>query len=124
MNLVSGNMRSGKGGTPVIALPFGEIDAGRWRHVEGGDVLVGIRPHDLSPADNAGDGTERIPAKVHLIEPLGDVTVLDIEAGGTVIKMVLPEEQALAFPTGAELAVAFRPDAAHLFDKESGQSLA
>ena len=40
------------------------------------------------------------------------------------MKMALPEEEALAFPPGAELTVAFRPDAAvHLFDKESGRAL-
>ena len=45
--------------------------------------------------------------EVHLTEPLGDVTILDVEAGGTVMKMALPEEEALAYPAGAELAVAF-----------------
>ncbi|MGI9487065.1 MAG: ABC transporter ATP-binding protein [Geminicoccaceae bacterium] len=123
MNLVPGEMRAADGGAPVIALPFGEIDARRWQDHAGGEVLVGIRPHDLTPADRADDHAHRISAKVHLTEPLGDVTVLDVEAGGTVMKMALPEEEALAFPAGSELAVAFRPDAAHLFDKESGEAL-
>ncbi|MGI9416542.1 MAG: ABC transporter ATP-binding protein [Geminicoccaceae bacterium] len=123
MNLVPGEMRDGDGGSAVISLPFGEVDARRWQNVAAGGVLVGIRPHDLIPAERAGDGTQAIAAKVHLIEPLGDVTVLDVEAGGAVLKMALPEEEALAFPVGAELSVAFRPEAAHLFDRESGQAL-
>ncbi|NJO37566.1 MAG: TOBE domain-containing protein [Rhizobiales bacterium] len=61
--------------------------------------------------------------KVHLTEPLGDVTVLDVEAGGAVLKMALPEEEALIYPVGTEIAVAFRPDAAHLFDQGSGKAL-
>ncbi|MEM9625288.1 MAG: ABC transporter ATP-binding protein [Pseudomonadota bacterium] len=124
MNLVPGEMRGDDSGSPVIALPFGEIDAARWRNLADGDVFLGIRPHDLTPAERAGDGAHRIAGKVHLVEPLGDVTVLDIEASGTVMKMALPEEEALAFPTGADLAVAFQPDAAHLFDRESGRLLA
>ena len=123
MNLVPGELRGGEGGSPVIALPFGDIDASRWRNLDGGDVLVGIRPHDLMPADRAGDDAQAIPARVHLTEPLGDVTVLDVDAGGAVMKMALPEEEALAFPTGSELAIAFRHDAAHLFDRASGRAL-
>ncbi|NJO37567.1 MAG: ABC transporter ATP-binding protein [Rhizobiales bacterium] len=53
MNLVSGAMRSGQGGAAVIALPFGEIDARRWQNQAAGDVLFGLRPHDLVPAVRA-----------------------------------------------------------------------
>ena len=62
-------------------------------------------------------------ATVHLTEPLGDVTVLDIEAGGTVLKMALPEEQALAYPPGHELAIELSLADAHLFNRETGRAL-
>jgi len=123
MNLIEAAMRSGKGGEALLTLPFGDIDAGPWQNHTFGDVLFGIRPHDLIPFERAGEDCHRIDAKVHLTEPLGDVTVLDIEARGAIMKMVLPEEEALSFPTGAELAVAFKPEAGHLFDKESGKAL-
>ncbi len=123
MNLIEGEMRGGGDGSAVIALPFGEVDAARWRNHSASDVLFGIRPHDLLPAARAGEGAHPIDAKVHLTEPLGDVTVLDVEAGGTVLKMALPEQEALAYPVGAELAVAFRPQSAHLFDRESGRAI-
>ncbi|MEZ5932467.1 MAG: ABC transporter ATP-binding protein [Alphaproteobacteria bacterium] len=122
MNLLAGDMQAGKGGDPVIALPFGEIDARRWQNQASGDVLFGIRPHDLLPAKRAGEGAHKLAARVHLTEPLGDVTVLDVDAGGAVLKMALPEEEALAYPVGTELDIAFRADAAHLFDKGSGKA--
>ena len=123
MNLVAGRMQA-RGGEPVVALPFGEMDARRWRNRASGDVLFGIRPHDLVPATGGHEKLPGFSAKVRLTEPLGDVTVLDVEASGAVLKMVLPEEEALAYPPGAELSVALRDDSAHLFDKESGLALA
>ena len=124
MNLVPGTMRSNAKGAPVIALPFGEMDGSRWQNrASGGEVLFGIRPHDLFPATPADDAGPKFATKVHLTEPLGDVTVLDVDAGGAMLKMALPEEEALAYQPGAELSVALRADAAHLFDRESGLAL-
>ena len=125
MNLIDGEIRSGGGGEPVVALPFGDIDGARWRNRPAGEVVFGIRPHDLAPQD-AGAADAPIlnfAAKVHLIEPLGDVTVLDIRAGGATLKMALPEEKALAYPPGAEISVGINPDAGHLFDRRSGLAL-
>ncbi|MGH1477795.1 MAG: ABC transporter ATP-binding protein [Geminicoccales bacterium] len=123
MNLIPGTMHSNARGVPVVALPFGEMDAERWQNRTSGDVLFGIRPHDLTPSSKADDAAHKFSAKVHLTEPLGDVTVLDLDASGAVLKMALPEEEALAYPPGAELSVALRAEAAHLFDKESGLTI-
>jgi multiple sugar transport system ATP-binding protein len=123
MNLIEGEVQGDEKGSPVIATSFGTVDASPWRNKASGDVLLGIRPHDLKPAERAGEGAQRIETKVHLTEPLGDVTVLDVEANGAIMKMALPEEEALAYPAGAELTVAFTPDSVHLFDKESGRAL-
>jgi multiple sugar transport system ATP-binding protein len=64
------------------------------------------------------------PATVHLTEPLGDVTVIDVEAGGTLLKMALPEEEALAYRQGVELALELALHDVHLFHRESGATLA
>ncbi len=121
MNLVLGRVRDGAGG-PVIALPFAEIDGSRWQGLRSGDeVLFGIRPHDLSPAQGAGSG---FAARVHLTEPLGDMTVIDVEASGTVLKVALPEEQALAYAVGDELALRLSLADAHLFRHDSGAAFA
>ncbi len=121
MNLVPGKVTNGTEG-PVIELPFARLDGSRWRDLPSGtDVLFGIRPHDLTPA--AGTGAPDFRAKVHLTEPLGDMTVIDVEAKGAVLKMALPEEQAIAYDVGDELALCLSLADAHLFDRESGAAL-
>ena len=124
MNLVPGRARERAGGM-VVELPFGEIDASRWRHAlaSGAEVLFGVRPQDLVPVSGAPRGPQ-FPATVHLTEPLGDVTVLDVEAGGTLLKMTLPEEEALAYRHGASLEVELALGDAHLFHRATGVSLA
>jgi multiple sugar transport system ATP-binding protein len=123
MNLLPGTVRARAAG-PVVALPFGEIDASRWGAavVPGAEVMLGIRPHDLAPAGRRGDGL-RFPATVHLTEPLGDVTVIDVEAGGALLKMALPEEEALPYTPGKELEIELSLADAYLFHRESGRAL-
>jgi len=123
MNLVPGTVTRDAAG-PKIRLPFADVDGSRWSQVESGtEVLFGIRPHDLAPA--AGAGSEPgFTARVHLTEPLGDVTVIDVDAAGALMKVALPEEQALAYAVGDELALRLSLADAHLFHRESGATLA
>ncbi len=124
MNLVPGRVRSRRTGL-VVELPFGELDAGRWQPAlaSGSEVLLGIRPHDLHPVRAEPTGPS-FPAAVHLTEPLGDVTVIDLDAAGTVLKMALPEEEALAFRQGTDLAIELSLADAHLFYRETGLAVA
>jgi multiple sugar transport system ATP-binding protein len=123
MNLVPGMVGGGgTGGAPVIELPFGAFDGSRWHDLaRGAEVLFGIRPHDLAPAATGDE--PGFTARVHLTEPLGDMTVIDVEAAGTVLKMALPEEQALAYGVGDELALRLSLADAHLFHRDSGAAL-
>ncbi len=65
----------------------------------------------------------RFDAKVHLTEPLGDITVLDLAAADAVFKMVLPEEEAVRYNVGDELAVNISIDKTHLFSRETGTAI-
>jgi multiple sugar transport system ATP-binding protein len=125
MNLVPGTARARDGGGMVVDLPFGEVDASRWQHglASGAEVLFGVRPHDLFPARAEPRGPH-FPATVHLTEPLGDVTVIDVVAGGAVLKMALPEEEALAYDQGTGLAIELSLADAHLFHRDTGTALA
>jgi len=49
--------------------------------------------------------------------------VIDLEANATILKMALPEEEALAYPMGKELMVELSVDDAHLFNRETGLAL-
>jgi multiple sugar transport system ATP-binding protein len=74
------------------------------------------------PAGSCQNGP-RFAATVHLTEPLGDVTVLDLDAGGAMLKMALPEEEALGYTPGKDLTVELSLADAHLFHRESGTAL-
>lgn len=81
-------------------------------------ALIGIRPSDLRPA-NAGEMA--IPSKVHLLEPLGDVTVVSVEAAGETLRMVLPEQSATGMKLGDALPVTFDNTKIHIFRAANGQ---
>jgi multiple sugar transport system ATP-binding protein len=62
-------------------------------------------------------------ARVHLTEPLGDVTVLDMEASETAFRIVLPEDEALAYPVGSEVRLQFDASHTHVFAQETGTAI-
>ncbi len=102
-------------GMPLLAEPIPTSGIGGERQ-----VTLGVRPHDLGlAAAEAGDAF-RFPARVTLTEPLGDVTVIDLEVRDARLKMVLREEVASRYAAGSEVEVAFDPADVHLFDRESG----
>ncbi len=123
MNLIPATLGR-NGGGPVIALPFQDVDGDRWAaplaDAEAGtELLFGIRPHDLAPVRGDPQGPT-FRARVHLTEPLGDVTILDLDAAGTLLKTVLPEDEAVAYAVGDELDVEYALADAHLFFRETG----
>jgi multiple sugar transport system ATP-binding protein len=107
-----------------IELPFGEIDLTEGHGgVRGGDlVTVGVRPHDIAIATGA-PGVDRFRAAVRLTEPLGDITVIDLDLRGQGLKMVLPEERAQALEPGQEIEIAIRAEDLHLFHRETGRRI-
>jgi hypothetical protein len=58
-----------------------------------------------------------------LTEPLGDVTVIDVGVGEAVLKMVLPEELALAYKLGSAIDVELPLADTHLFLRETGMAI-
>jgi multiple sugar transport system ATP-binding protein len=127
MNLIPARLEQRNGG-PVVALPFLDLAASRWQGAladwpQSSELLLGIRPQDLEPAGEMARAPT-FDASVHLTEPLGDVTVLDLEAGDALIKMVLPEERAVEYPPGSRLRVELAVDLAHLFSKQTGVLIA
>jgi multiple sugar transport system ATP-binding protein len=126
MNMLKGTLRS-DGGQPVVALPFIDVAGGPWAAglsgFAGGEALwFGVRPHDLKPVGGDPRGPSFM-ATVHLTEPLGDVTVLDMRAADTGFKIVLPEEEALAYPVGSEVRLQFDVSHTHVFAQETGTAI-
>src|SRR5262245_1580395 len=122
MNILPATLQQGADG-PVARLPFLDLPLAHRRgaaeYPAGSELLVGIRPHDLSPARRPPRGPA-FRGEVRLTEPLGDVTVIDIGVGDEVLKMVLPEELALAYEPGSAIDVEVPPTDTHLFLRETG----
>jgi ABC-type sugar transport system ATPase subunit len=79
------------------------------------DVVVGIRPGALRIAP------EGIPARVELIENLGDTVVLDLDCSGTPIRIRIGDD---AIPQeGDAISIAAQPRDIHLFDPATRQRL-
>ncbi len=126
MNLVAG-IRADAAPGASVKLPFGDVGGGPWatalaRLPVGARVLFGVRPHDLEPVEGSPPGPQ-FSARVHLIEPLGDITILDLQAGDAMLKMVLPEERALRYGVGDTVTVAICLDRSHIFAEDTGRAI-
>jgi multiple sugar transport system ATP-binding protein len=128
MNLLPGK-KQGDGAATAVALDFAELRSGPWSRAlsdfpSGTELLFGFRPHDIEPV--AGDGDPAGPAftaRVHLTEPLGDITVLDMNVKNHLFRMVLPEEQAVKYHVGDEFEVALHLERSYVFAAETGTAI-
>jgi multiple sugar transport system ATP-binding protein len=81
-------------------------------------ALIGIRPNDIRLATK---GEKSIASKVRLLEPLGDITIVSVEAGNELLRMVLPEAKATSIKIGDPADIAINPNDIHIFRAASGQ---
>ena len=107
----------------TLDTPLGKIISPR--KVQAGSAgeatLMGIRPSDIRvvPHDKAA-----IASRVHLVEPLGDVTVVSVEAGGETLRIVLPEAAAQSMQVGDTVPITIDAAKIHIFRAAGGQAIA
>ncbi len=77
-----------------------------------GEVTLGVRPAALRIAP-AG-----VPARVDLLEDLGDSTIVDLDVAGHLVK--LRADHRPNVKEGESVHIAFASDACHLFDRRTG----
>jgi len=120
MNLVPATLTDASG---ALETPLGRFAAPRpVRTGRAGEAaLVGVRPSDLRIAGAAEGG---LATTVRLVEPLGDVTVVSVEAGGETLRLVLPEAAALGMRPGDALPIAIDPGKFHIFRAADGLAMA
>ncbi len=112
MNLFDGTA-DGAGRTVVTSMGAFEI-GNRASAVGSGERLVlGIRPSDIRLAD-----TDAIEARVRLVEPQGDVTVISLASGDATLRLLLPEQKASTYAPGDLIRVALDRDKVHLFRRD------
>jgi multiple sugar transport system ATP-binding protein len=106
----------------TVETPFGVMPSkAHTAKVEAGEkALMGIRPNDVRLA---AKGEKSIKSKIHLLEPLGDITIVSLEAGNEILRMVLPEATATNMKPGDTAAIVINPQRTHLFRAASGQAL-
>ena len=82
-------------------------------------VTLGVRPGELR------FGASGIPARVELVEDLGDSTVvnLTVATGQHTHRVKLKSDQPQSVREGDNVHLAFAPGAAHLFDSQTGARL-
>jgi ABC-type sugar transport system ATPase subunit len=86
----------------------------------GESAVLGIRPSDIRIA---APGERAIDASVHLVEPLGDVTVVSFSAAGQTLRVVLPEAQAVRMKPGDAIPIFIDPARIHVFRASTGTAL-
>jgi len=86
-------------------------------------VVFGLRPENISDREDSGEHQqERIPAKINVVEPLGSEVIVELSAGDhTFVARLDPTTTARPMH---EMAVYFDMSRFHLFDAETGASLA
>ena len=104
-----------------LETPFGPVDmpAGAAGVSRGDRVVLGVRPADIRIAAEA----PRASPEVHLVEPLGDVTIVSLQSGGQTYRILLPEAQAAVIKVGETLPITFDASNVHLFRGHDGTPL-
>ena len=88
--------------------------AQRLRGHIGREVILGVRPEDLTVCDPAR--ADALRGEVYVVEPLGNETLVEVRLGESVVELLA--ERGWDAPIGAPVGVAFDPAAACFFDPD------
>jgi multiple sugar transport system ATP-binding protein len=89
---------------------------------KGRDLLIGFRPEDLQIADaGGGNGGVRLPAKIEVVEYLGNQELLHADAEGNEIVALVPSDRQVK--VGQRVEFTIPSGRLHLFDPETEESL-
>ncbi|MEF0941764.1 ABC transporter ATP-binding protein [Rhizobium sp. BR 362] len=116
MNFLEGKLTGGQ--TPKLMLPSGtaiELSAAPVQS-DGREVIIGIRPEDISFARDGG-----VPTRVTVIEPTGSETHVALDLEGRELTWVMRERAELAPDQTVNLSL--RSSNIHFFDKQTQQRL-
>jgi len=88
---------------------------------KGTDLLIGFRPEHLELANGQASDAVRFPAKIDVVEYLGNEVLIHAQAEGHEIVALLPSEKEPKVGDQVDLAVPM--DKLHIFDPESEKTL-
>jgi multiple sugar transport system ATP-binding protein len=89
--------------------------------VDGTDIVIGIRPEDITIYMDRPDRDDLIETEIFVSEPLGNETIVDIRLGHEIIKILAEAD----FPgvRGNKVWIEFDGAKFHLFHKKTGECL-
>src|SRR5512132_3446492 len=87
----------------------------------GKQLEIGFRPEDLEIANGGGDGAVRIPAKVDVVEYMGNQELLHAQVEGNEIVALVDSDRKVQVGDNVEFTIP--SDKLHLFDPETEESL-
>jgi multiple sugar transport system ATP-binding protein len=87
---------------------------------KGADLLIGFRPEHLDVTDGRSD-VVKIPARVDVVEYLGNEELIHAQAEGNEVVALIPSERKVKAGEQVELGVPL--DKLHVFDPETEKSL-
>ena len=109
----------------LIELPFGNIKYESSKKINqefyNTPLSFGIRPNDIIIDKVNNDNN--FEANIFLKEPLGDVTILDLDVNNTKIKMILAEEEAHNYDIGHKINIRIDVSNSYLFTSETGVNI-
>ncbi len=98
---------------PGLRIPLPAAPAGA---SAGGAITLGVRSEDVTI------GSGPIEARVRVVEPTGHESIVLFDAGATAITGRVGDD--IRLKPGEPVALGFRQDKLHLFDRETGKRLA
>jgi multiple sugar transport system ATP-binding protein len=88
---------------------------------KGRNLEIGFRPEDIEIANGTGDGAVRFPAKIEVVEYLGNQELLHADCEGNEVVALVSSDQKVKVGDNVDFAVP--TDKLHLFDPETEESL-
>jgi len=122
MNFLNVRVQATAGGAALVGdgidVPLdGEVAKKAAALGAGRQVIMGIRPEDVSVAEEGGDGR----AEVYVVEPLGRDMLLDLRIQEAPVRVLAPPSFHAAI--GSSISLVFDRTKIHLFDPESKEAL-
>ncbi|MEO1104001.1 MAG: ABC transporter ATP-binding protein [Pseudomonadota bacterium] len=103
-----------------VEAEFGALAVPHKGLAPGTSLTLGLRPTDIDIADN---GEPDISAVVHLVEPLGDVTLVQLETKGPTLRALFPEARTADVSVGDTLPLRIHGERAYLFNEADGTAI-
>jgi multiple sugar transport system ATP-binding protein len=88
---------------------------------KGSDLEIGFRPEDLEIANGARDGVIRFPAKIEVVEYLGNQELLHADCEGNEVVALVSSDRKVKVGENVEFTIP--TEKLHLFDPETEESL-